>query len=271
MAYRHITILIALISSLSLYQCKVSQPWEADKTILLGSITPIGMATVQDEIWISDGNNNQIVQINSEGQVIGDLIPIERPMHLSTLNDKLYIPSYGIDQILVKGGHEIDTLIIQDSLDAPAAVFVTDTDIAIADFYNHRVLLKHADRWMTIGGQGKSDGEMNYPTDVHIHGDRLYVADAYNNRGQVFTLQGEHIMTFGNEAGINAATGIYVTEKLIYLTDFENNRVLSFDHKGRLKQILTEGLSNPSDMEIVDERLWVLNFSGKYITTYVSE
>jgi len=251
---------------ITLWSC--SNSWTPSETILLGDVTPIGISTVGDEIWISDGNNNRLVQIDRTGQTIGDPIEIERPMHLGSDNGKLYIPSYGIDEILIMDNGALDTLAIQDSLDAPAAVDVSGAYIAIADFYNHRVLFKSGSDWKILGGKGKKDGQMHYPTDVQFHGDRLYVADAYNNRGQIFDLSGNHLLTFGEDLNFNAATGIYVTDESIYLTDFENDRVVIFNHEGQVDHILEEGLSKPADVAIMGDQLWVLNFAGKYISTY---
>ncbi len=251
--------------------CSRHHAWVASETILLNDISPIGISAVGNQIWISDGNNNRLVQIDRTGQSIGNPIEIERPMHIASSGDQLYIPSYSIDQILVMSNNAIDTLILQDSLDAPAAVDVSGDHIAIADFYNHRVLIKRGQDWQVLGGRGKGPGQMHYPTDVQFYKDRLYVADAYNNRGQVFDQDGSHLFTFGEDQNFNAATGIFVTDKNIILTDFEHDRVVIFDHKGRVKQILSEGLSKPADVAVIDNKLWVLNFEGKYITTYVSE
>jgi len=257
---------VVLCSLICLWSC--SNEWSPSETILLGDVTPIGISQIDNDIWISDGNNNRLVEIDRKGKIIGAPIEIERPMHIATSDHKLYIPSYGIDQILIKDGNQIDTLMVQDSLDAPAAVDVMGENIAVADFYNHRVLLKSDGAWKTIGGKGKSDGQMHYPTDIQFHGDRLFVADAYNNRGQVFDLNGNHLLTFGEDLNFNAATGIYVTDEHIYLTDFENDRVVLFNHQGEVDHMLEEGLSSPADVAIIDGQLWVLNFAGKYISTY---
>ena len=90
---------VILCLLISIWSC--SKEWSPSETILLGDVTPIGITTIGDEIWISDGNNNRLVQIDQTGQIIGDQIKIERPMHLGAEEGKLYIPSYGIDEILV--------------------------------------------------------------------------------------------------------------------------------------------------------------------------
>ena len=266
---RSLQLIVVFGFALLLYSsCNKSHAWVASETILLNDITPIGISKVGDQVWVSDGNNNRLVQIDPSGKPIGDPVPIERPMHIASSGDQLYIPSYGIDQILIMSNRAMDTLAILDSLDAPAAVDVSGDQVAIADFYNHRVLLKKRGAWKELGGKGKEPGQMHYPTDVQFHKDQVYVADAYNNRGQIFDLDGNHILTFGEDQNFNAATGIFITEDQVMLTDFEHDRVVIFDHKGQVQQILAEGLNKPADVAIIDDKLWVLNFAGKYITTY---
>ncbi len=259
---------IGIVSGLLfiLSACSESK-WEPNETILLGETTPIGIATLQDEIWLSDGNNNRLVQIDNSGKVIGQPIDIERPMHISSDDKTLYIPSYGMDKIIISDGKSLsDSLSIPMELDAPAAVDISGQMKAVADFYNHRVLFFNGSEWIEIGKKGKSNGEMHYPTDLQFFGDKLYVADAYNNRGQVFDLMGNHILTFGEDLGFNAATGIFVNGEHIILTDFENDRVGFFDHDGNHLYWIQEGLSNPADVGEVNNKLWILNFGGKYIT-----
>ena len=49
----------------------------------------------------------------------------------------------------------------------------------------------------------------------------IWVADAYNNRVQVFDKSGNFGQVIGAEAKMNAATGIYVTDSELMVTDFE--------------------------------------------------
>ena len=74
---------------------------------------------------------------------------------------------------------------LPDSLDAPAGVDRYKNEIALADFYHHRVLYFNGNEWITIGKKGNELGELNYPTDIQILKDKIVVADAYNNRIQI--------------------------------------------------------------------------------------
>jgi hypothetical protein len=67
---------------------------------------------------------------------------------------------------------------------------------------------------------------------------------------------------------LNAATGIFVTDHELFLTDFENDRVVVFDHRGVVKQYIDTGLNKPTDVIIINDQLWILNYMGKYITCY---
>jgi DNA-binding beta-propeller fold protein YncE len=184
------------------------------------------------------------------------------------MNGRLYVPSYTNDIILIYHGENIDTAQVDIELDAPSGVDLMDNRMIIADFYNHRLVYNDGQQWRTIGEAGSENGQLNYPTDVQFHKDKIYVADAYNNRAQVFDLSGQHIMTLGSELDLNAATGIFVTDQEIFLTDFENDRVVVFDHSGVAQQFIDTGLNKPTDVIIINDQLWILNYMGKYITSY---
>jgi len=231
-------------------------------------VTPIGIAQLGEHLWISDGDHNQLVHIDKQGKVLGTHDGFERPMHLDAHGEQLYIPEYGKDQITIFSPDEISAVAIQDSLDAPAGVDVYGEEMAIADFYNHRVLYKNANAWISIGEKGKADGTFHYPTDVQITSDKIYVADAYNNRIQVFDKSGQHLLTFGAAEKMNAATGIFVSDQQVFVTDFENDRVLIYDLEGALQQTLNTGLEKPTDILLVDKELWIANYKGKDIRIY---
>jgi len=189
-------------------------------------------------------------------------------MHTITRMDKMYVPSYGADEIYVYGEAAIDTIRPEVEMEGPGGVDEVDGFLAIADFYNHQVVTFDGKEWNIIGEKGKENGQFNYPTDVQIEAGKIWVADAYNNRIQVFGIDGSHLMTLGKELGMNAATGIYVTSDKLYVTDFENSRVFEFDHEGNVLQEINTGLDKPTDVIIRDNVLWVLNYSGKYISKY---
>ncbi len=249
---------------------KVSKWQEVEKVELAEKIAPIGLVFQNDRLWLADGDNNRLVEVNeNSGEIIQSLGNFERPMHIASFNNKLFIPEYGNDKITILENTSRDSLEVGLALDAPAGIHISESgDIAIADFYNHQILLKKNDKWISVGKKGKADGEFHYPTDVQIINNKLFVADAYNNQVQVFDLKGNHLQTIGKETGLNAATGIYVDDHSLYVTDFENDRVLIFDLEGKLKQIISENLDKPTDLIIHKNQLYVINYKGKFINKY---
>lgn len=252
-----------------LAQCtSVNEEWAYMNTIDLGDTTPIGLTQWGNHIWISDGDHNQLIQIDSVGKILGIETGFKRPMHLDADGDKLYVPEYGRDQITIFTPDKRDTLVTNIKLDAPAGVDVLGGEIAIADFYNHQVLFRSNGDWIIIGKKGKAEGQFDYPTDVQITNDKIYVADAYNHRIQVFHKNGNHFLTFGQKEKMNAATGLYVSLNQVFVTDFENDRVLIYDHEGKLEQIIAEGLEKPTDILMVNGQLWVANYKGKNLKIF---
>ena len=156
------------------------------------------------------------------------------------------------------------TVAQRDAILSPATgllIFQTDS---MPGFYFY-----NGTEWLFFGGeQGTEAGQFDYPTDVQILGDKIYVADAYNNRGQILDFEGNSQLVFGEELEFNAATGIYVTEELIALTDFENDRLLIFNHAGEVQSTLTGSLHKPTDVLIQGDMVFVTNYAGGYISRF---
>ena len=261
--------LLGLIVILLIISCQNDpKKWTNTKTIDLGSTTPIGLTAIDNHLWVADGDNNQLVHLNSDGKILFKEGGFERPMHIASDGKSIYVPEYGKDQITIFSGDQRTILPMSDSLDAPAGIHIEDGQMAIADFYNHRILFNNESGWISFGKEGKSDGEFYYPTDVHIAHQKIYVADAYNNRVQVFDLNGKHFKTIGKEEKINAATGIYVSSTQIFITDFENDRVLIYDLEGQLVQEISDGLDKPTDVLLDGDLLYIANYKGKNLMTY---
>ena len=241
--------------------------WTYQRTIDLGNTTPIGLTIIDNHIWVADGDNNQLVHLNESGKILFTEDGFERPMHIGSDGQSIYVPEYGKDQITIFKGKDRMFLPLADSLDAPAGIHYASGKFAIADFYNHRILFGSEDNWISFGKEGKAEGEFYYPTDVHIANQKIYVADAYNNRVQVFGLDGSFIQSIGKEDKMNAATGIYVDNE-VYITDFENDRVLIYSLEGKLVQVIEENLDKPTDIFLKDDVLYIANYKGKNLTLY---
>ncbi|AGC77263.1 hypothetical protein LX97_01570 [Nonlabens dokdonensis] len=254
----------------------VSQEWQFKKVVQLDGINPIGIALDGNDVFLSDGDHNRVVKVNLDGEILFSMEDFERPMHIDfgeadmEITDKvstsilkeraLFIPEYGRDSIAVMRDNKRDYLIINDSLDAPAGISVYKNEIAIADFYTNRILYYNGKEWISFGKEGKALGDFYYPTDVQITSDKIYVADAYNNRGQVFDKSGKVLEQFGQDDNFNAATGIFVSDNEIFLTDFENNRIVVFGLDYNVKQILETNIHKPTDVIVMDQQLLITNY-----------
>lgn len=266
-------VVIALLAS-----CKESKKtkmesetaqWEFKEIIQLPQeVRPLSMAIEGGEIWLSDPGRNRSLKINRKGAVLDSITDLQRPMNVDLFDGKLYIPEYLSDKILVITENAKDSLALVNQLNAPASIDVSTSQIAIADFYQHRIVLKNMDTELVFGEEGSQKGQFHYPTDVKLYKNQIYVADAYNNRVQVFDNKGVFKAIIGDGSGINVASGLDVAENTIVVTDQENNRVLIFDLEGNLIQVLTEKINYPTDVFLIHNELWVANFKTNELTIF---
>lgn len=238
--------------------------WQIDTLFELDSIAPIGLVAYNGALWLSDGDHNRLATWQPSTQTTVQVLDgFERPMHLDADENQLYIPEYGNDVIsLLTPGQATTSLPIGTSLDAPAGISVRGTRVAIADFYNHRILVYNGTEWKTWGSKGDALGQLHYPTDVQWTDSHLYIADAYNHRVQVWDLEGNPLYEFGKNERINAATGLYVMGDYVWVTDFEHHRLLLYTTKGALKTTITEGLNKPTDVLLHNDQVYITNYGS---------
>ncbi len=249
-------------------QCQSESEWVFYKEIPLENISPIGIVVMDSSMWISDAPNNRVVKLNLAGVLIKEYSGFQRPMHLSESNKIIYVPEYLTDRIKMIHVDSVEYLSVHAALDAPSALDVKDHMIAIADFYNHRIVLQENGKITLLGKKGNGKGELYYPTDVAIANDQIYVGDAYNNRVQVFDKQGHSVQIIGEQDSIQVATGIYLTEDQIFITDFYGNRVLIYDLNGSLVGELSDFLNGPTDITIENNYLYISNYHSRSIAVY---
>jgi DNA-binding beta-propeller fold protein YncE len=259
---------LMLLFLFGLSACAGSKEWVYDKTISLNDASPIGFAFTDTGIWVSDGTGNRVLKIDEKGNLLSELSGLSRPMHIDFNNGRLFVPEYTADSVKVWNGATWSHLTLSAALDAPAGVAVQGNDFVIADFYHHQLQAQRNGKALIIGKKGKALGEFEYPTDVQFANGKIYVADAYNHRGQILDANGTAQLIFGASDNINAATGVFANRQQIFLTDFENHRILVYDSNGNLQQILKDHLANPIDVLQFGKWLWIANFKAKSIAVY---
>ncbi len=242
--------------------------WKFDRIIQLDGISPLGIVAKNEFIWLSDVDNNRVVKIDFSGNVLTEYTGFQRPMHITMQGSKIYIPEYLSDTVRILEDEHISTYSLKEKPDAIGGVATGTNMVAIADFYNHRIILQQEGVVTIIGKEGHANGELYYPTDLEIRNNMIYVADAYNNRIQIFDLNGEFIKAIGYNDDIQVATGLKVTEGQIIVADFDGDRVLVYNLEGELQQILVKQIDNPTDIEVIEGYLLVTNYASKTISVY---
>jgi predicted membrane-bound mannosyltransferase/sugar lactone lactonase YvrE len=96
-----------------------------------------------------------------------------------------------------------------------------------------------------FGSQGSDAGQLESPRNVALGPNgNLYVADAGNNRIQVFDSQGFHVTEFGvpgtGPGAFNEPWGIAVSDQYVYVADTWNHRLQIFDLDGNLVETVGE-------------------------------
>ena len=250
------------------FACNNQNSFKFEKVITLDNTGPISAAFHNGYLWVSDSKNNRLLKIDETGKTVESTGSLGRPMHISSVKDVLLVPEYLSDSVKSVSHGTVKNIDLEIKPDAPSGVDGNDSLIVIADFYNHRLIIKSPGKTYTIGKKGHENGELFYPTDVKIFEDKIIVADAYNNRIQIFNFAGKHLKTLGAEAGIKVASGIDANAQNIFVTDSENNRLLIFDWDGNKTKVLSSHLDYPIDVLYHDNKLYVSNFHGSSITVF---
>jgi|SRR6056300_165251 len=269
--YKYSLFLVALVGLVSCERkAPPTQQWVLEKTIELPGVNPIGIGVFEEQFWLSDGDHNRLVALDTTGLFTDSITGLDRPMHIDATAAGLWVPQYGSDTIaqFKLPSKSPLPLILKDSLDAPASISVFEQERAIADFYNHRILYFNGKDWISIGSEGKEAGQFYYPTDVQVTPQYIWVADAYNNRIQLFDKQGDFVRIIGADQKMNAATGLFVSENQVFVTDFENHRLLVFFKDGQLAQVIEAGLEKPIDAIIHEENLYVIDYKKQQMNRY---
>ena len=262
--------IIVSVFSLLLFACtEEDKKWAFEQKIELPEkVRPLALAKSGDDLWFSDPEQFRLLKIDLRGKVLDSIVDIKRPMNIDSDKGKLYVPEFLTDSIWVFENGKKSSLSLNAEPQAPAGLNVNGDTIAVADFYNHRIILQINGQVSFIGKEGHDKGELYYPIDVKIKDGKIYVADAYNNRVQVFDLKGKILNVIGKEDGFNVASGIAFAKEGFAVTDQENSRVLIYNLNGELQQILSDNINYPTDVLFDENQLYITNFKENSITFY---
>lgn len=253
------------------WSCNTQKEWTFEEKINLPDIFPVGIALVNNELMVSDPDHNRISKIDKSGNVLEEWGGFQRPMHITGVNSILYVPEFLSDSLKVLESGKIRALDINACFDAPGAIDIDVNTLVVADFYNHRIVLSQDGQTTSIGTKGHEDGKLYYPTDVKLYDDKIFVADAYNNRVQIFDKLGRSVKIIGWKEEINVATGIEVFDDQVFVTDYHGNRILIYDLQGNLIKVFKDQFDGPTDILITENLMYITSYKGGYLTVYKKE
>tara|TARA_R110002051_G_scaffold61325_2_gene112338 strand:- start:2438 stop:3259 length:822 start_codon:yes stop_codon:yes gene_type:complete len=251
---------------------KDRQEWIFENKIELPKKSrPLALVKIGDAIWFSDPENLRLLKIDVAGKVLDSITGIKRPMNIDLDEGKLYIPEFLTDTIWIYENGDQKPLELLAKPKAPAGLAVNGDTVAIADFYNHRIILQIGKKVTYLGKEGHDKEQLYYPTDVKISNDKIYIADAYNNRVHVFDFDGKALNAIGELDNLNVASGLAINENYLAVTDQENSRVLIYDLNGSLIQILTDNINYPTDVLFDGDILYITNFKENALSVYFAK
>ena len=103
------------------------------------------------------------------------------------------------------------------------------------------------------GGQGDGPGQFSDPTGIAVAGDEVFVADARNDRIQVFDLDGRFKRQFGQPGQALGELGrpmnLSVAGDRLYVSEYFNDRVQIFSLDGTPERTIGESGEGPAQFD----------------------
>lgn len=189
-------------------------------------LSPIGITVDGDDnIYVTDSELGKVFVFDSRGKarrVLGDI-----------KGEGFYKRPTGI-----AWDRAANQLYVTDTL--RDRVYVTDMDGAVIRYF---------------GGRGIQPGQFNFPTEVVLHGDDVFVVDAMNFRVQMFDRMGHFRAQFGavgdSFGEMFRPKGLAIdTEGNVYLVDAALEAVQVFNRQGQLLYSFGRGGSRMGEFQL---------------------
>ena len=94
---------VYLLALFLLFSCNREKPqWTYDKKIILDkNVRPLGIAYGESGLWISDLDNERVINIGDSGKTHKVIERLKRPMHITMSEGIFYIPEFLGDTITI--------------------------------------------------------------------------------------------------------------------------------------------------------------------------
>lgn len=266
----NIRICILYLSLIPVLACKENKTsvskgsWHYTKSFPLTNVYPISITGDDSHLYISSGLKTEIFKLNYDGGLVQQIKNIRKPKYLNLLSTGVVVVAESEANVAtrVEGQDYITTIPTNDFFETPYGVSIESNTIAISDLAKGKVYLNNAGKVSSI------TKNISSPTDVQFKNGKLYVADIKSNLVQVFDTLGKYKATIGKSENLKMIGGLYVNNEEIAITDYNGNRLLIYDLKGKLKQSFTEQLQQPSDVFIKGREMFVVNYGANDIAVY---
>ncbi|MFH1307149.1 MAG: 6-bladed beta-propeller [Candidatus Micrarchaeota archaeon] len=211
-------------------------------------------------IYVSDSSRQAVYVINSSDHVVkkiadsGIFSSLTSPTGIFLTEDTVYtedrnytedivyIADRGRQEVLFHTDREgiVGIKLQKALLPEPAAIWVEGNTLWVLDREESK-LLEYDMETRNYGedrfGKGMGSGRLNSPADMYFTEDRIYIADAGNNRVEVFDRNFEYIESMGTGKGgavLSLPKGVVSDGSRIYVSDSENDRIVVFDNSGNM-------------------------------------
>lgn len=244
--------------------------WHYAKTFPLTNVNPISITGDANNLYVSSGLKTEVHKLNYDGGLQLAIKNIRNPKYINMLNPGIFVVAESEAHVAstVNGQDFINTIPTNEKLDTPYGVSVVGNSMVITDYFKNHIYYNKEGKIMSFGNPGIGDNQFNGPTDIQIKNGLIYIADSRNNRVVVCDDMGKFKFSFGENDGIKIVGGIYVSNEEILVTDYQGNRVLVYDLKGNLLQILTEKFDQPSDVFVYKKEMFVVNYYSNSIMVF---
>lgn len=247
-------------------------------------------------VWITDTRNHRLQVLDSAGT--GTFTPIgsqgngngqfQDPMGIAVTANAVYVADTGNDRVQKLALNGTWQASYATGLDGPEGVEVApDGTVWVADTQNSRLVHLSADLGTDLGdgfgSEGTGNTQFHNPHDLAFGNDKMYVADTYNNRVQVYSMPGpvdpppvpltpaydSQVSDPGGRAPLYPA-GVEIIDGTWYVADSGGSRVATVDPAtGVVTPVTATGLLNdPRDLEVDaadPTALWVTDTGASQI------